>query len=74
MTQRIDIVALPLGFGAHRLGLFNGGETQSQVFRRRRRVRIVRKLSAMPQWAMAHRIRLEDFLEDLLGLSYQNEC
>ena len=73
--QRVDVVALALGLGAHLLGLLDGGEAGREVGPRDRAVRIVEQGQRdAPVRHGAGRIGLQHLLEDLLGGRYQYEC
>ncbi len=65
--QRVDVVALALGLGAHRLGLLDRGEAGREVGRRDRVMRIVEQRERdAPLRHGAGRIGLQRLLEDLL--------
>ena len=73
--QRVDVVALALGLGVHRLGLLDGGEARREIGPRDRVVRIVHQRERdAPLRHGAGRVGLQRLLENLLGVEYQYEC
>ena len=65
--QRVDVVALALGLGVHRLGLLDRGEAGREVRLRDRVVRIVHQRERdAPMRHGAGRVGLQGLLEDLL--------